>query len=258
MSYNFSGKKIENDFSDILETSDYNDYLKFCTQWGPLYAKSFSFFMLTNFFFFSLLIISKWFLIMIFLNMVSWHNNMQMDWDEAHGQLDDNLAENDNELDPHTFKPLIDPFVLYFYIRAGFISNDFRQLTTYSYIISLYDIEPFYDNSFKIINYINNDNFCIMINENKNLKYKKEIEYKNIKKKIDKSNFINYKLKKNIIFKNDTLLNLFNINNNISDLIIKNYYNKNYNKKGIYINCLPYNFSKSFNSFNEFLKENYK
>ena len=159
MSYNFSNKKIENDFSDIFETSDYNDYLKFCTQWGPLYAKSFSFFMLTNLFFISLLFISKWFTIMIILNIISWHNNMHMDWDEVHGQLDDNLTESDNEIDPHTYKTLIDPFVMYFYTRSGFISNDFRQLTTYSYIISLYENEKFYDNSFKTIDYINNNDY---------------------------------------------------------------------------------------------------
>jgi hypothetical protein len=147
---------------------------------------------------------------------------------------------------------------MYFYTRAGFISNDFRQLTTYSYIISLYENEKFYDNSFKIVDYINNNNFFIFLNENKKLVYKKEIEYKNLMKKKDKDIYINYKLKKNIIFKNDILLNLYNINNNVSDLIIKNYYNKNYKKKGIYTNYLPYNFYKSFNSFNEFLKENYK
>jgi len=80
MSYNFSNKKIENDFSDIFETSDYNDYLKFCTQWGPLYAKSFSFFMLTNFFILSLIFISKWFTIMIILNIISSFIMNNKDW----------------------------------------------------------------------------------------------------------------------------------------------------------------------------------
>jgi hypothetical protein len=259
MSNNFNNKNETNDFGDILESSDYNDYFKFCTLFGPLYAKSFSFFMLTNFLFISLCFISKLFTIFIVLNFMSWHNNMHMDWDEEHGQLDDNWADiTDQELDTHTYRPIIDPFVMFFYTKSGFIVNDFKQLTTYSYILSFYENKKFYDDSFKIVDYINNDNLFIYLSENKKLIYKKNLELKHIIKKNDKNNIMYYKFKNNIIFKNDIILDLFKINNNISDLIKKSYHIKKLDKKGLYIFFLPNNFDKCFNVLNTFLKESYK
>jgi hypothetical protein len=139
---------------------------------------------------------------------------------------------------------------MFFYLKSGLIVNDFRQLITYSYILSFYENEKFYDNSFKIINCIDTTNFYIIINENKKLIYKNKIDINYLIKKSDYNLFMNYKYKNNVIFKNDIILDLFKINTNVSDLVINNYYNKKLYKKKKYIQSLPYNFYKCFNAIN--------
>jgi len=234
-------------FDDFSEDAERKEYLMFCAEFGPLYSRSYIFFILSIFIFFILsLFCYKWFFIFIFLNYISWNTGMSYDWEEFHGQLDDieEVSLNDLDLD---IRGLFSIYIMYIYKKAGIIAYKSTQLTKYCSYLYIYDKEK-----------INNDFYKIIIKKNK-LLYKKKI--KKIKQKnkiIDIILLKNYRYKNNVIFKKNNIKKLHNINTKISNNLNYHYYKKNNKNLFVYTKRFLLNYSNSWVSFNNFIKEYYR